>query len=91
MGRGYNLALDFARGLERELNQANGTIAELRAKIAESESLKEQAMRLLVEQSEQNVKLKKEIEVLQIALMQEKVSKPINFIFPEEKREVVLN
>ena len=30
-------------------------------------------------------------EVLQIALMKEKVSKPINFIFPEEKREVVLN
>ena len=30
-------------------------------------------------------------EVLQIALMKEKVSKPINFIFPEEKREIVLN
>lgn len=30
-------------------------------------------------------------EVLQIALMEEKVSKPINFIFPEDKREVVLN
>lgn len=30
-------------------------------------------------------------EVLQIALMKEKVSKPINFIFPEEKRDVVLN
>lgn len=30
-------------------------------------------------------------EVLKIALMEEKVSKPINFIFPEDKREVILN
>ncbi|MBB6004716.1 endopeptidase La [Arcicella rosea] len=30
-------------------------------------------------------------EVLKIALMEEKVSKPINFIFPEDKREAILN
>jgi ATP-dependent Lon protease len=30
-------------------------------------------------------------EVLEIALMKEKVSKPIKFIFPEEKKEAILN
>jgi len=30
-------------------------------------------------------------EVLEIALMKEKVSKPIKFVFPEEKKEAILN